>query len=269
MANQKELIKAEEAERVTHWQLPDFSLRTGKRVASAEKEAREARKKAQAAAKEVVEDVVQPKALSAEEVEAIRAEAEVQGLQEGRTLGFEQGMLEGKEAGRLQALEEYRTQFDAQLTALSGILSALGPPENAQKKELQQHLLQLITRVTRHVVRAELATPGEHIENLVNACLSTLPAVKQPTRIYLHPDDLAYLKGEAIITEHLDGVELMADEALTPGGCRALRGSSQIDARVEAQLEDVLSTFHMAVDEGLEMADEADKSDHLGSSDVE
>ncbi|AFU97687.1 flagellar assembly protein FliH [Simiduia agarivorans] len=248
MADSKVLIKAEEADRVQQWHLPDFSTRAN-RVASAEKEAREAEKKARAAAKEVIEDVDIPVPLNAEEVETIRAEAEAQGLQEGRALGYEQGLAEGKEAGRLQALEEYRSQLDAQITQLAEIAASLGKPREDQKNELQQQLVQLISRVTRHLVRAELATPGEHIENMVKSCLDTLPAVKHPTRLYLHPDDLAYLKGEAMISQQLETVELIADDSLTPGGCRALRGASQIDARVETQLDDILSALAIGSDD--------------------
>lgn len=240
----KNYLAAEEVERVDTWQLPEFGWSPAK-VPSAEKEAREKKRREKERAVEVVEDVVQPTPLSAQELDAIRRAAEAEGYQDGLRRGQAEGEPRGREAGRAQAYQETLAEQQRLLQRLNELLDQLSGPLAEQRQQLTGAMASLVQRLTRQLVYAELSTPGPHIEYLVLACLDALPALQPGTRpvVRVHPDDLAYLRGEAVLVGLLERCDWRADAAIQAGGCRVHTAASDVDGQVETRLQALFKAF--------------------------
>jgi flagellar assembly protein FliH len=66
---------------------------------------------------------------------------------------------------------------------------------------------------------------GEALELLVEDGL--------PAAVRMHPDDLAAMKGSLLETLGDNAPELVADPAITPGGCVVQSPSATVDATLE------------------------------------
>lgn len=240
----KNYLAAEDVEQVDTWQLPEFGWSAAK-VPSAEKEAREKKRREKERAVEVVEDIPEPVPLSAQELDAIRLAAEAEGYQEGLKRGLAEGEPKGQELGRAQAYSETLAGQQQLLARLEDLVGQLSGPLESQKQQLSSSIATLVERLTRQVVYAELSTPGPHIEFLVQACLTALPATRPGIRpvVSVHPDDLAYLRGEAALTGLLERCDWRPDTMIQAGGCRVHTAASDVDAQVESRLTALFKAF--------------------------
>lgn len=239
----KNYISAEEAASAVAWQLPQVGQ--GQRIPSAEKEAREREQREAEKAKESVEDV-EPLALpSAEEIAAVLDAAREDGHQEGYQAGLEQGLEEGRTRGFEQGLAQSLAETERLQAQLRGLIEELSGPSAERQGALAELLVTLVTRLTQKLVYTELSVPSPHIENLVQACMQELPALKPgvKTTITLHPDDLAYLHGESLMSELMDRCDWRTDDTMQQGGCVVTTPASQLDARTETRLASVLQAF--------------------------
>lgn len=239
----KNYIPAELATKATTWLLPDIGH--GDPIPSAEKEAREREERAAAAAKEVVEDV-EPLALpTADEIEAVFEAARQDGYQAGYQAGLVEGQTKGEQRGHEQAYANAQEEIQRLQAQLGALIEKFEPPADSQLLSLQQLIVQIVRRLTQKLVMTELTTPTPHIENLVQACLGLLPSLSPQAKpvVTLHPDDLAYLHGESMISDIMSRCDWVGDETLAPGGCKVDTPSSHLDARLEARMNDVLDAF--------------------------
>ncbi|UTA49485.1 hypothetical protein L1F30_08095 [Simiduia sp. 21SJ11W-1] len=239
----KNYIPADQAAAATTWLLPDIG--DGTPIPSAEKEARELQAQAEAAAKEVVEEVA-PQALpTADEIEAVFEAARKEGFDAGHTEGMLAGTEEGQKLGAERAYAQATEDIERLKTQLQSLIAELEGPSRQHLGALQKLLVEMLARLAQKLVLTELATPSPHIENLVQACLAQLPALQSGAkpRVTLHPDDLAYLHGESMISDMLSRCDWVADKTISPGGCKVDTPSSHLDAQLETRLNEVLDAF--------------------------
>ena len=243
-SSDKAYISAENASDAVTW-LPPHVGKQANKIPSAEKEAKEAKRREQERAKERVEDVEPPKLPSAEEIAQVFDAARKEGFAEGLAAGTAQGLEQGRLDGAERAYAEQQAELDQLKLTLSQMIVNLSGPTEAEQQKLSDVLSQLVKRLTRKLVLTELSTPNPHIENLVSACVALLPATQtsRKARIQLHPDDLAYIRGEAQLTSILAACEWVADPDVKLGGCLVSAHSSQVDASVESQLQSLFTEF--------------------------
>lgn len=239
----KNYIPAEQAGSAVTWLLPEVGR--GERVPSAEKEARDREANEAAAAKEVIEDVPPLKLPTAAEIEAVMDAARQDGYDAGFQAGLNEGMAEGRQQGESRAYQESQQQLQRLQAQLSELVAQFAPPASAHRESLQSILVNLVQRLTAKLVLTELNTPSPHIENLVQSCLAKLPVLQGGTlpKVYLHPDDLAYLHGESLMADIVQRCEWLPDSDISPGGCRISTPASHLDATIEARLAAVLESF--------------------------
>lgn len=239
----KNYLKAAEAAKARSWRLPEFGQPV-KRISSVEKERKDQHKTQVQRAAESVEEIAVGKMPTATELAAIIETARAEGHSEGFKQGQIEGLREGREEGLALAVAEKQQEIDAQLAKFQQLCDQLAPHTEHEKSQLLDTLFDLTTRLTRCVVKAELNLPSAHIVNLVKAALNTLPVTQtpQPTQIHVNPQDLEQL--QPLLQQAVLGkCELIADAAISVGGCTFKRGASRIDARVEHQLQEVFSSF--------------------------
>lgn len=237
-------IASEDLGEVKGWLLPMINT-VGNTVPSAEKEARERRRKERLRESEIIEEVdasnIPSGPITAEMLQAITREAEEEGFEQGRITGDEKGRAEGYAAGKQQALEEMRQKLTEQAERLAMVANTLIHPLAVENNALEFLLLQTIKKLSTSVVRRELQTDSSHILQLVKESLSALPTGSDHITLYLNPDDLALVENYA---ESIQAQwKFVGDEQLLPGGCRIETKQSLVDFSVEARLQDILKRF--------------------------
>jgi flagellar assembly protein FliH len=165
-----------------------------------------------------------------------------EGFAKGRELGEAEGRREGLEAGRAEGMrlaqEEVRSELQASFEALAQPVDAVFTRLEAHRAELElaqrRDVVDLVARVARQVIRAELALQPAQILALVDETLATLPPAPDGVEVYLHPQELERVR-------ELDPVRaarwpLIADPRLDLGECRVKAGDREADAGCRQRL---------------------------------
>ena len=165
-----------------------------------------------------------------------------EGFAKGRELGEAEGRREGLEAGRAEGLrlgrEEARRELLASFEALARPVDAVFTRLEALRADVEvaqrRDVVDLVARVARQVIRAELALQPAQILALVDETLATLPPAPGAVDVSLQPQELERVR-------ELDPVRaarwsLVADARLEPGECRVKAGDREADAGCRQRL---------------------------------
>ncbi|WP_340679361.1 flagellar assembly protein FliH [Paraglaciecola sp.] len=193
---------------------------------------------------------------TAQEIEAIRADAQVdgfnegqkegyaQGLKEGHTQGHEQGLAQGLADGTQQGLDSAQEQIDEKLASLSKLIENLQKPVSKVEKILEKELVLLAVSLARAVIRTEVKTNEDMIFQALSEGLKVLPIQESCYQIHLNPADIE------LITAHFSAEEidkhrwnLIENPSFSRGGCEVITESNAVDVTVERRVRDVLDRF--------------------------
>jgi flagellar assembly protein FliH len=171
-----------------------------------------------------------------------------QGRAEGYPLGHAEGVVRGLEDGRAQAhahFEQLARPVDA---VLEGLEKLKAEYRSAQRKEM----VDLVGKIARQVIRAELALQPVQVLALVDEALAVMPPTREGVEVYLNPEELKRIS-------ELDPARaakwtLLADPALEPGECRVKAGDHEVDAGCQGRLAAVMEQVseQLAAAEGAE-----------------
>ncbi|MGC9454774.1 MAG: FliH/SctL family protein [Phycisphaerae bacterium] len=180
------------------------------------------------------------------EADSVRKEASEAGYQEG----LARGRHDGYEQGRQEALAEARRKLSedsASLLELAG--KVVGQLDEARATVLQQGREEALTfaialaeRIVGHIAAADVAAARQNLAKAMDraGCTSEIT-------VRVNPRQLEALRTYcADLTDALGirgGVELVADERISPGGVRVQTTSGEIDATVEKQLQNVVEAL--------------------------
>lgn len=172
-----------------------------------------------AAQRAAAEPVKSPEQLVAEQLNAAR--------QGGYHDGYRDGMA---------ALESFKQSFAAQTTAQIGALlqSYASQMDNLQQ-DMASALAAAATALARQVVRSELAERPQQIATVAQEALETLLLSARHITVRVHPDDHALVAQGAAETLSARGARLLADPAVTRGGCVVESDIGIIDASIETR----------------------------------
>ncbi|MEZ5644578.1 MAG: flagellar assembly protein FliH [Burkholderiaceae bacterium] len=98
---------------------------------------------------------------------------------------------------------------------------------------IARQVLELACDLARQVIRQELQHGGESLRPVIAEAVSQLVDDGLPATVRLHPDDLAALSA-SLQGAAADGLpEMVADPAISPGGCIVTSASTTVDASLE------------------------------------
>ena len=151
-----------------------------------------------------------------------------------RRAGFDAGYADGLAAGRAAAEAEQearRAELDAQQAHTAVLLAAIA--DAAGRIDARQAAA--FGDVAHEVAEAALALaaavigrePAIAVTSVAQA-LALVPGAIDPV-VRLHPDDVA-------IVQVPDGVRVVADPTVGPGGCMVDAGDTRVDGRIDAAL---------------------------------
>lgn len=163
-----------------------------------------------------------------------RQEAErlkVAAVQEGR----QQGLANGEKQVRAQVDEQLKTL----LPALTQAVQAIQAARHEWRERWERSVIELACGIAKKVIRREFARQPEITLDLVREALE-LASGNDRITLRLHPQDLTHLgdRASALVRElsGLGPVEMVADPAVTAGGCKVCTEFGVIDQQIESQL---------------------------------
>ena len=166
--------------------------------------------------------------------------------------GDEEGCREGREAGTTEghkeALETALAKFDEQHVTIVKDMERVISEVDANNERLQiaarrdvlDFSVRLATKLTFEIgsLHREAA-----IANL-NRALDLVHA-KTGLTVYVHPSDLeAMTRFSGSVLKHVDGaagIEFVADDSVSPGGCVVKSERTEVDATLDTQIDEIVS----------------------------
>ncbi len=177
------------------------------------------------------------------EGDLLRQQAKDEGFKLGRAEGSKQGIEEGRKTGHQAALAEIKPQLTTTWNALTAAVQQLDAARHDLESEGITEVIHLAAAIARRVTKRQaMLDPAVLVENIREAMKFAVHSAD--VRIVIHPSQRATLTEELPKLQmnwpNLKHVELADDPTITPGGCRLLTGSGEVDARIEEQLDRVI-----------------------------
>ena len=168
------------------------------------------------------------------------------GHQEGLVQGHAEGVWQGNEAGRqtvLAAFEVLARPLDAMRKGLTRLQTDY---QKAQRKEM----IDLVAKVARQVIRADLVLQPTQMLALVDETLAGMPPTREVIEVFLNRDQLEQIR--ALDPKRAKRWALLGDARLQPGECRVKAGDLEVDAGCEQRLAACMTQISHQLLEGAE-----------------
>lgn len=169
------------------------------------------------------------------------AEGQEQGYEEGHQKGYEEGRRIGHTEGSLAGQQEGRKQFTRAAEPLESISDKVNDFLAHIQRKQREDLLQLVEKVTRQVIRCELALQPTQLLALVEEALSALPATPESLQVLLNNEEFNRLK--VAVPEKVIEWGLTPSADLQAGECRVITDKSELDIGCEHRLEQCMSAL--------------------------
>ena len=156
------------------------------------------------------------------------------GQRDGRDAGHAEGLEQGRALGRQETMAGFELAakpVDALFKGLKRLTSEL---RAAQRKEV----VELVAKVARQVIRAELALQPTQLLNLVDETLAAMPPTRDTIDVFLNPEELKRIV--ELDPKRAKRWNLMADPRLDAGECRIRAGDEEVDAGCQQRLAAVV-----------------------------
>lgn len=158
-------------------------------------------------------------------------------LQEGYAKGFADGQAEGRAQAMGEAQQQVRAFLDNQGQDTARRLAALVESAHAQLDAAQQvaarGMLELACELARQVLRHEISVNPNVLLPVIREALTPLIADSKSTVIKLHPLDMDMLQDVLRADYPNLPLTLLADDAISRGGCVVQSAGTQIDGTLE------------------------------------
>lgn len=165
-------------------------------------------------------------------------------IEEARQAGYHDGYRDG-----LEALEAAKRQFAKATSAeMASLVAAFQSDVAALEDRMAHAVLDTSLRLARQVVRSELAMRPDAVAQVAREAVSAVLLTAQHLRLRMHPQDLALIESGAGDDLRARKVLLLADAALSRGGCVVETDMGEVDARVESRWQQAAGVFGLPLD---------------------
>ncbi|WP_434357926.1 flagellar assembly protein H [Parasalinivibrio latis] len=162
-----------------------------------------------------------------------------QGYQDGLTQGMEagrqQGLDEGHQQGLQQGIEQVRQQLSGTVATADQLVKQIEQVFHNHVRQQSEMICDLVQKVARQVIRAELSLQPGQIVKLIEETLEQIPETKTGITVYLNPGDCQRLVD--LVPEKVADWDLKQDPELAAGSCRVVTDDAEALADSEARLE--------------------------------
>ncbi|EIG3051186.1 flagellar assembly protein H [Escherichia coli] len=168
-------------------------------------------------------------------------EGQEQGFSEGHQQGFAEGRRQGYTEGSLAGQQEGRKQFVEAAQPLEAITGKVNDFLAHIERKQREDLLQLVEKVTRQVIRCELALQPTQLLALVEEALAAFPAMPETLQVMLSTEEFNRLRDA--VPEKVSEWGLTPSPDLPPGECRVITDKSELDIGCEHPLEQCMTAL--------------------------
>ncbi len=177
-----------------------------------------------------------------QEAAAVIAQAQAQAEQIRRT-AMEEGKRAAMEATEAMLRAKIEQQLQSVVQALKAAIQSILAAREQWQRHWEQHALQLSSAIAARICRREVEKVPLITVDLVREALQ-LAAGNQRVTLRVNPTDFTSLKPhiEQMIAQlaSVSDTRVIADPAITTGGCRVDTEFGSIDQQFEAQLARIL-----------------------------
>jgi flagellar assembly protein FliH len=149
--------------------------------------------------------------------------------QAARQSGYQEGYRDG-----LAALEGFKQSYAQQMSAQLGqLLRGFDQQIETLEEQMAQALAHAAMDLAGQVVRHELCVQPELVGSVAREAVASLLLSARHVSVRVHPDDQALVLAGAGDELQRRGAQLVADAAVSRGGCMVESDVGLIDARIE------------------------------------
>lgn len=178
----------------------------------------------------VYEDILETAKREAEALIA-KAEAHSQTIEQAAT---EKGLQKANQtiAEEVDAkAAELRQQLTETIAAVSGLRQEV-------MAQTENDMVRLALEIARKIIGREVAIDREIAITLARVALGRINN-RTAAAVHLSPEDFVYVSNHQQKLEFYGALELIEDRSIQPGGCLVRTNAGDIDARIEAQFEEI------------------------------
>jgi flagellar assembly protein FliH len=160
------------------------------------------------------------------------------GLDQGRAEGYPRGEAEGRERGQEQARAAAQARFDELSAPIDAMIEGLAKLKADLRATQRNEVVELVGKIARQVIRAELALQPVQLLALVEEALAVMPPSRDEVEVFLNPEELRRV--QELDPKRARKWTLLPDPALEPGECRVRSGDNEVDAGCQGRLAAVM-----------------------------
>lgn len=168
-------------------------------------------------------------------------EGQEQGFSEGRQKGYDEGMREGYAEGSLAGQREGLNAFTIAAKPLDAAVSTMNDYLAHIERKQREELLTLVEKVTRQVIRCELALQPTQLLALVEEALGALPSAPASLQVLLSREEFDRIQNVA--PDKVNEWGLTPSAELSAGECRIVTDTAELDVGCEQRLEQCMSAL--------------------------
>ena len=146
------------------------------------------------------------------------------------------------EKGLLEARAELNLEVEAQVAdlreQLAETIAAVSRLHGEISRRAEQEMVELALEISRKIVRREAAIDREIAMTLARVTLERLDN-RAVAVLHLHPEDFAYVSARRDRLDFHGTLEIVEDRSIGIGGCLVRTDLGDIDARLEAQFDEI------------------------------
>lgn len=174
-----------------------------------------------------------------------------EGFQEGLSKGYEEGYASGlqsgaeaaqaagREQGQAQGRREMLERFERSAVPVDALFAALKELQLELQAAARKEVVELVEKVARQVIRAELTLQPAQLLALVDETLAGMPVARDGVEVFMNAEDLRRIADLA--PERAQAWTLLADPQLASGEVRLHAGGREADAGCSQRLAACMS----------------------------
>jgi len=182
--------------------------------------------------------------ITARELESIILESAREGREAGYAEGFRKGHEQGLTDGKAEGLASGQGIIEDAATRLQQLLTGLNQPLLDQEAGIRDALVHAVTRLTTEVLKREMSTRADVIEDLVRESVAAMPVGAPALSIRLSPHDIALLEQSGSVFD--PNWNIQSDAALANGQCCVERGDSLVRFSQSERMQSILDQYFSA-----------------------
>ena len=150
----------------------------------------------------------------------------------------EAAMEKGLQKANQTIADEVAAKADEIRQQLTQTISEIAQVRQEIVAQTENEMVRLALEIARKIVNREVSIDREIAVTLARVALGRLNN-RVVAAVHLHPEDFVYVNNHLEKLEFHGSLELVEDRSVQPGGCLVRTAAGDVDARIEAQFEEI------------------------------